>query len=744
MLSTDQTLHKGRYRIINLFSHDDSGGMYEAYDTVNNANVVLKECVNQLDNLASTEEILAADAAFAASAKVLTTIKHDSLVSVQDYFAEIGSQFLVLEGVTGQDLTKFLDPDVPRPTLSDVMSWTNKVLAGLHYLHRLSPPIIHRDIRPKNIKLTTGAAVKLLTAGIGLGPTVGNTRQVSVRATGNSARHYRPLEQLYADADQATQSSILDGFDESGKRFITTPLDAASDLYSVGASIYHILTGTLPPDAVTRVSAIQEGKPDPLKSPAEIDENIPVEISDAFMKSMAIRRDERFDSAVIMNQVLRTALVRNQERTADGAEIPVQLKKLSRTKPVEKAPVPEAPVFQTPALVEPVIEATIAEKHEVLKAEIVSHEPVLEIEHVEADELEVERERLEEEQKRIEQRRLELEAEQQRRIAERQRLEQEAEKERKQQEQERLAKEAEEEKQRQLQEQERLAKQAEAEKQRAAQKIAELEAEKQKRQAEEKRLEQQAEEERKRAAEKLKALQTEHDRIRAERRKIEEAEKEELERTEKRLLELSVQPNNERGELPERDGNEHQLLEVDTSDPGVKSTQEIIELLTEEHQSVDPSAVSSRNQDYGTPVEFSFDMASEKRSSGLKVPMIAGASVLFLIIAVSAWMFMSPAGKGSESSEPAVAVTEQPSAPVDQTIVEQPQNNETTLATSSNVADTSSSVTLPADVGDANARSAFTAEQERKAKLAKEKKAAQAANANKPKKVTVDDLINDN
>ncbi|HJS52164.1 MAG TPA: hypothetical protein VJ781_09725, partial [Pyrinomonadaceae bacterium] len=88
MLSTDQTLNKGRYRIINLFSHDDTGGMYEAYDTVSNSNIVLKECVNALGNLATTDQIKVLDAAFAASAKVLTTIKHDSLVSVQGYFSE--------------------------------------------------------------------------------------------------------------------------------------------------------------------------------------------------------------------------------------------------------------------------------------------------------------------------------------------------------------------------------------------------------------------------------------------------------------------------------------------------------------------------------------------------------------------------------------------------------------------------------------------------------------------------------
>src|SRR4030095_2519738 len=216
---------------------------------VSSSNVVLKECVNDLGILATPDQIQALDAAFAANAKVLTSIKHDSLVSVQEYFSEIGCQYLVLNGVTGLDLTKYLDPDEPRPTLSEIMAWTNKILAGLHYLHRLSPPMIHRDIRPKNIKLTSAMSVKLLTAGIGMDGTVDNMQQVSVRSGGNTSRNYRPLEQLWADADKAAKESILKSLDEKARKLVSEPLDGRTDLYSVGASIYHILTGALPTDA---------------------------------------------------------------------------------------------------------------------------------------------------------------------------------------------------------------------------------------------------------------------------------------------------------------------------------------------------------------------------------------------------------------------------------------------------------------------------------------------------------------
>ena len=725
MLSTDQTLNKGRYRIINLFSHDDTGGMYEAYDTVNNSNVVLKECVNALGNLATTDQIQALDAAFAASARVLTGIRHDSLVSVQDFFSEIGCQYLVLDGVTGLDLTKYLDPDEPRPTLSDVMSWTNKILAGLHHLHRLSPPLIHRDIRPKNIKFTSSSGVKLLTAGIGMDPTVGNLPQVSVRSSSSSARNYRPLEQLLIDADPGTKDAVLKALEEKAQKLVLEPLDVRSDLFSVGASIYHILTGTLPPDAMSRARAIAEGKPDPLLAPAEIDENIPEDISNAFMKSMALHRDDRFDSAVIMNQVLRTAVVRSQERTPDGGEVPIQLKKLQTNAAVRQAPVPEAPVFKQPVIeavpevmkpAPPLVEAKVVE---VPKEEPPSVDSLLELERKKTEDLEAERVRLEEEQKRIEARRVELEAERGRLDAERSRLEIEAKQERERQEKERLAKEA------------------EQEKKRAAQKIAELEAEKQKRQAEEKRLEKLAEDERRRAEERLKALRSEHERIREERRHIEAAEKEELERTEKRLLELSVQPNSPSGELPGQDQAD-QILEVHASDPGFKTTQEIIELLEDEPLVVNKVKSASSISRYDADADFTIH---QERRSGLPLSIIAAAAALLLLVAVAAWMFMS---SGRPATQPTAVVP--PPAPIEQQAEpeQSPVSEPSTLA-SGTTAD-SNTITAETSATNTDQHSAFAEEQERKARQAKldAAKKPSATPSKTPKKVTVDDLINDN
>ncbi len=320
MLATDQILNQGRYRIINSVGQDDAGGTYVAYDTVSSTSVVLRESIGKLGKVATASQVIAMNEAFAGGAKALTQIRHEALISVQDYFSEIDRQYLVLESVTGLDLNGFLIDGEQRPSLPQVLSWAEQLLNGLNYLHRLSPPVFHRDIRPENIKLTAEGRVKLLITGVETDSGATAHAPVSNRTVANTTFHYRPLEQLWAGLDSTSQRVILNDYDERSEAILLKPHDARSDLYSFAASIYHILTGTLPFDALDRSIAILEGKADPLLSPTELDKSIPSDISKVLMTAMAIRRENRFDSAVIMFQVLRTAAARVNERKPEDAK----------------------------------------------------------------------------------------------------------------------------------------------------------------------------------------------------------------------------------------------------------------------------------------------------------------------------------------------------------------------------------------------------------------------------------------
>ncbi len=395
MLSNDQFVNKGRYRIVNTFEQDGTGGMYEAYDTVSNTTVVLKETVGSLGKVTTSSQMEAINSAFLGGAKTLTEIKHESLISVQDYFADIDRQYLVLEPVTGFDLKKFLEPGEQRPPLSDVLSWADQLLDALQYLHTLVTPIIHGDIRPENVKLTSNSTVKLLTS---------CPHTDSTPSSEDSGVNYRPLEQLWDGLDALSQRVILNHYDEESERWLLQPLSAATDLYSLGATLYCVLTGTVPPDALDRSIAALECKPDPLTDPAELNPAVPPEISDVILKSMSLRREDRFYSAVILRQILHTAAARVKEREAK--ELPDHL---------DLQIIEESPKDDPPAGIQNLLSA---------------EERRLQIE--------AEQERLENERMQLEKRRLELDAEMEHQRAEQERMEREAEEARQKLDQHRL------------------------------------------------------------------------------------------------------------------------------------------------------------------------------------------------------------------------------------------------------------------------------------------------------------------
>ncbi|HEX3101011.1 MAG TPA: protein kinase [Pyrinomonadaceae bacterium] len=394
MLSNDQFLNKGRYRIVSTFGQDGAGGTYEAYDTVSETTVVLKETVGSFGKVATSSQMEAINEAFLGGAKTLVEIKHESLVSVQDYFSDIDRQYLVLEPVTGFDLSKFLQSGEKRPALPDVLSWADQLLNALQYLHTRPTPIIHGDVRPENIKLTSGSTVKLLTSYPHIDDSSNLITLAPIRSTEDTGVNYRPLEQIWDGLDTLSQRVILNHYDEESERWLLQPLSAATDLYSLGATVYSVLTGTVPPDALDRSIAALEGKPDPLTVPSELNSAIPAEISDVLLKSMSLRREDRFYSAAILRQILNTAVVKVKEREAkDGPVLNLDIRIIE-----------EPPTSDPSPGIQNLLDA------EARRLEI-----------------EAEQERLESERKALEKRRLELDAEVEQQRAEQERMEREAE-----------------------------------------------------------------------------------------------------------------------------------------------------------------------------------------------------------------------------------------------------------------------------------------------------------------------------
>ena len=372
MLSSNQVLNQGRYRIIDQFGSYEAGRLYEAYDTVSNTKVVLRESAGQLGKVATAAQIENFKASFAADAKRLTSVEHPSILKVTDYFSEIDRQYLVMESCEGSDLASLVSGEEKAPSMSDILKWGDQLLDGLHYLHTQSPAIVHQAVSPRNARLSSNFKVKLLVSG----ESQESEALDSEAATDDSDLAYKALEQLWLGLDSASRKMIANSFGEKSEEILRQALDARTDIYSVGATLYFLLTKTEPTDSLARYLEILDGSDDPLQHPHEIDSSIPEDLSKLLMKSLELKREERFSSAA--------------EMRAEFAKIKVPVGRIAEA--INNTPV-SAP------------EPTAMDKE--LEEERLSVEK-------QRMELEAEQRRLEEEQAKIEKRKLELEAEKKR------------------------------------------------------------------------------------------------------------------------------------------------------------------------------------------------------------------------------------------------------------------------------------------------------------------------------------------
>ncbi len=275
MLLTPNTLLQQRYRIIRLIAHGGMGAVYQATDQRLGNTVALKQTLMSDPDL---------QAAFAHEARLLAGLHHPVLPVVTDHFIEEMGQFLVMEFVPGDDVKTLLERNAGPFALTDVLDWTDTLLDALDFLHTLPQPIIHRDIKPQNLKLTPRGDIVLLDFGLAKDVRRHSTDPATHQSIFGYTPQYAPLEQIQGMGT-----------------------DVRSDLYALAATIYHLLTATLPPDALTRLSAFIKGHPDPLRSAHEVNPQIPHDVATVLHQALTTNPAGRPHSAALMRRTLRDA-----------------------------------------------------------------------------------------------------------------------------------------------------------------------------------------------------------------------------------------------------------------------------------------------------------------------------------------------------------------------------------------------------------------------------------------------------
>ncbi len=287
----ENTLLKDRYRIRHQIGKGGMGTVYIAKDENLGTTVAVKQNFYEEPRLIE---------AFKREARLLASLRHSALPQVKDYFIDTAGQFLVMEYIGGDDLGTILEKrkhkiapagEVKPFDVDEVIRWAEQLLDALDYLHRRGEPVIHRDIKPANLKLAERSQIILLDFGLAKGKPEWMTRVTTTGSIHGYTPNYAPLEQI---------------------RGLGT--DPRSDLYALGATLYHLVTGTPPVDAATRADAILGGEPDALPAASEINPGVPQSISAVLMKAMEVHRNRRPATAADLLNLLRDAKFEEPQR----------------------------------------------------------------------------------------------------------------------------------------------------------------------------------------------------------------------------------------------------------------------------------------------------------------------------------------------------------------------------------------------------------------------------------------------
>ena len=248
-------LLRGRYRIIRILGKGGMGMVYLADDLTLNREAAVK--VNFSTGEESAEQFL-------QEAHLLAALRHPNLPRVTDYFIEEPCQYLVMDYLPGLDLQSWLEREGRQPWQA-ILPLAVQLGDALTYMHAQTPPVIHRDIKPGNIKLRSDGSPVLVDFGIAKAADASQKTSIG-------ARGYTPG---FAPPEQA-----------GGSR--TGPY---SDQYALAATLYTMLTGIRPVDSVKRVLDKEI-----ILEASTLNNEIPHNVSDALKRAMSIDPDDRFQS----------------------------------------------------------------------------------------------------------------------------------------------------------------------------------------------------------------------------------------------------------------------------------------------------------------------------------------------------------------------------------------------------------------------------------------------------------------
>jgi len=293
-LLDSQVLLKDRYLIGGPIGQGGMGAVYRAEDTLLAGRIcAVKEIAPDPD--AGEDSLAQLQDQFRREASVLARLDHPNLPKVSDYFTQNGREYLVMDYVPGHNLRELVDRALTDGGFLEettVLDWARQLCDAISFLHSQDPPVLHRDIKPSNIKVTPSGLVKLVDFGLVKLLTSDEARTVTV-VQGQGTAAYTPLEQYGGD---------------------DTHTDTRTDVYALGATLYHLLTGRPPATARERFL-----KPSTLVPPRDLNPRISPGVERAILQALELHPEAR------------PATVADLARALERAQLPSSLAPLVLT-----------------------------------------------------------------------------------------------------------------------------------------------------------------------------------------------------------------------------------------------------------------------------------------------------------------------------------------------------------------------------------------------------------------------------
>lgn len=248
-LQTGDLLNNERYRIEANYREGGQSFIYLATNLISNESVIIKQNKeNHRDYINAIDQ----------EKKVLLSLEHPLLPKVYDFFEDSGFTFLVMSRIVGEDLNSLVINNLISINDTEIIGWIAQLLNILNYLQELNPPLIHGDIKPDNIRLGLDGNIYLLDFGT-------TTRKGNKNDFVIGQSNYSSPEQ-----------------------FKDMELTPQSDVYSLGATAYYLLTKIPPKNALFREKAILKGLPDPLTPITQINSEVSYKLANLIETALSL------------------------------------------------------------------------------------------------------------------------------------------------------------------------------------------------------------------------------------------------------------------------------------------------------------------------------------------------------------------------------------------------------------------------------------------------------------------------